>query len=445
MKKAFLYGALIIGICCHAQAANTTPNVAALRAGAQKGDAQSQLEYAKALSDQSHDEAALWMQKAADQGLAEAWFWLGYAGLAKEPPVFYYKKAAEMGYPEAYDYVLDELFFRADSSADIEEAKKFADLARKWNIKLYDAETKLKTIDRCYEAGSAAIPAYDQPTSEERNTFKSSKLNCWSFQQGIGTKQNWGSYRKCVLSQGDMNNNDLAEIYANGWGVKRNPKLALALACHGGSVPAELEAVVEALYTTKDDERLKNDFHFCNYVSSGLNGGFCAAKAEEMAAKKREIEFSALTSGWTEPQKNTFRALQNAANDFFSEHTSSEQDMSGTAREQIATAEEAALKDALLKNIEAFESGQLPKDTDFAKADKDLNMLYAQIMKKSQIIDYGTVTKDGIKATQRKWIKYRDAWIAFVAEKYPNHSTDSWKTWLTNERIEQLKEFAPTN
>lgn len=434
-----------MSISCQAHAADSKPDLNALRSTAEKGDAQSQLEYGKAISNKSKDEAALWVQKAADQGSGEALFWLGYAGLGKEQPVFYYKKAAEKGYPEAYDYLLDELLFRAGSSADIKEARKFADLARKFNVKLYDAETKLKTIDRCYEAGAATIPASDQPTSQEITTFKNSKADCSSFQTGIGTKQDWSSYRKCVLSQDEVNNNDLAEIYANGWGVKRNIKLALALVCHGSSVPAELEGMVNALYSTKDDERLKEDFYFCNYVTSGMNVGFCAASAEATTNKKRELEFSSLTSQWTKPQKSAFEALQKAADDFFSEHAGSEQDMSGTARAQIAIGEEASLKDAFIKDIKTFESGQVPNDVDFAKTDNNLNTLYSQIMKKPKIQEYGTVTKEGIKATQRKWIKYRDAWIKFVETKYPDHSSDAWKTWLTKQRIEQLNEFVSTH
>ena len=49
----------------------------ALRSAAERGDAQAQLDYAKALGSQ-HPDARAWAQHAADQGLAEAWFWLGY-------------------------------------------------------------------------------------------------------------------------------------------------------------------------------------------------------------------------------------------------------------------------------------------------------------------------------------------------------------------------------
>jgi len=42
------------------------------------------------------------------------------------------------------------------------------------------------------------------------------------------------------MVQKENNNIELSEIYANGWGVTRNPLLALALICHAeGLAPAE--------------------------------------------------------------------------------------------------------------------------------------------------------------------------------------------------------------
>lgn len=119
--------------------------------------------------------------------------------------------------------------------------------------------------------------------------------------------------------------------------------------------------------------------------------------------------------------------------------------MSGTARAQIAISEEASLNDKFLKDIKMFESEQMPKDSDFAKADKTLNTLYSQLMKQPDVDQYGAVTKEGIKATQRTWIKYRDAWIKFVEVKYPNHPSNAWKAWLTKQRIAQLNDVVFTN
>ncbi len=56
--------------------------------------------------------------------------------------------------------------------------------------------------------------------------------------------------------------------------------------------------------------------------------------------------------------------------------------------------------------------------------------------------EWGTVTQENIKATQREWIGYRDAWVRFGAVRCPKISAVSWKMMITLDRIEQLKEFA---
>ncbi len=442
MKETLLSLVIMISIFSQAQAqtVDTQQDLTALRAKAEKGDAFSQLEYGKAIRDKSKEEASIWIQKAADQGSGEAWFWLGYAGLGKEKPVFYYKKSAEKGYPKAYEDLLDELIFRAGASADIEEAKRFADLARKFGIRSYTLDSEFKTIDRCYEAGSVTLPASDQPTPQEIDSFKTSKADCNSFQTGVGLKQDWGNYRKCLLSKDEEYkndwqkgyNHDLAEIYANGWGVKRNPKLAIALICRGSEVPAELEAMVDTLYSTRNEEILKKEFYFCDHITSGMSGTQCAAGKAAIKSKRRELELSNLTAQWTESQKNAFYVLQKVAHDFISEW-SFRGDNEGTATLSFDIQFEDSLKDEFIKNIKKFDSGELPKDDDFAKADKDLNVIYDKFLKSK---DKETISD--IKKAQRKWIKYRDALVKFVEIRYPNHSAVLWKAWLTRQRVDQL-------
>lgn len=50
----------------------------------------------------------------------------------------------------------------------------------------------------------------------------------------------------------------------------------------------------------------------------------------------------------------------------------------------------------------------------------------------------GSPTKEGIRTTQRSWLRYRDVWISFGAIHYPQVSADSWKAWLDKERIAEF-------
>ncbi|MCX6550092.1 MAG: hypothetical protein NTY02_03620, partial [Acidobacteria bacterium] len=257
-----------------------TQDLAALKAAAAKGDAQAQLDYAKALKP---PESRIWAQKAADQGLAEAWFWLGYTMNGDATP--FYEKAAEKGYAEAFSYLLENLLFRAGPKADVAKAKKFADLARTLNVNLgSDAGEELWTIDRCSEAGAPDIPAADAPTKEESAAVGGE--DCEPLR--VGRTPDLKKYRACLLSETPPDNNLVAELYANGWGVKRNPRLAIALVCHASEVPAELMGMVKTLHETRTQAALKDDFLFCDNVTSGMNQGACADRAEKLAAATRD-------------------------------------------------------------------------------------------------------------------------------------------------------------
>jgi Lysozyme inhibitor LprI/Sel1 repeat len=380
------------------------------KAAAEKGDSKAQLEYGKSLLPTSRDEARVWLQKAAQQGQGEAWFLLGGHRLGDKPDVFYYEKAAENGYQEAFNYLLDELLFRAGASADVVKAKKYADLARERNVMLsYDERSTsrfLYTIDQCYEAGTPIIPDSDRP----------------------------------LIPEG-ADNNEIAEMYANGRGVKRSPKLAIALVCHGSGVPAELERLVYNLGSTQEEERLDREFKFCDHVTSVMNIGMCAAREEEVASKKREAEFAVMAEHWSSAQKVAFKKLRAAADDFILLRADKEIDHRGHESSLESMAMDSNFREEFFVAIRMFESGQLPNDKDFKRADKDLNEAYSRIMRQKNLEDVGTVTRDGIRATQRKWIKYRDAWTKFAGVKYPGTVSDIFKVWLTQKRTEQLKEF----
>lgn len=113
MKKNLLFCVLIMSIFYQAHAADSKPDLNALLSAAEKDDKQSQLEYGKAILNESRDKAALWIQKSEDQGSVEALFWLGYAGLGKEQPIFYYKKAREKWPPKEYNDFMATIFFGA--------------------------------------------------------------------------------------------------------------------------------------------------------------------------------------------------------------------------------------------------------------------------------------------------------------------------------------------
>ncbi|KAB0327515.1 DUF1311 domain-containing protein [Janthinobacterium lividum] len=76
-----------------------------------------------------------------------------------------------------------------------------------------------------------------------------------------------------------------------------------------------------------------------------------------------------------------------------------------------------------------------------AALDKELNAIYGKLMKKPAQTHAGAVGKDGIRATQRLWLAYRDAWMNFGAVRYPSVTSDSWGGLLTSRRNVQLHDL----
>lgn len=405
-------------------APHSAAEMAKLRSEAEKGGVAAILAYAKALEyERSHHQNGVkesdvqgWLRKAAEQGSAEAWFWIGYTATKDELRRGAYIKAASLGFAPAFDDALELTLFRAAEQADPAAAKKLADLARQKNITVYGAAETFATVDACYDAGSADVSKAEREAVE------------MSDDAGISYTPN--------------DNMKLAEAFANGWGVKKDRKRALALVCHASTVPAELKDMVAHLTGKKGVVAFQEPFLFCDHVTSGENSGFCADRAEEKTETARTDAFTTLTAAWSPLQKTAFAALRKAAEAYFEEHAGSEQDMSGTARNSFFIAEQARLRDAFLADIKAFETGKRPPHADLTAADKALNAAYQNLLKKTDWSRTGTVKPEGIRATQRLWLKYRDAFAAFGKARYPETRAEDWKTHLTRLRTAELKTLA---
>ena len=423
-----------------------------LKRAAEKGGVREQLAYGKALCDAGRSEdCGKWLQRAADHGSAEAWFQLGYHAAGSKEPSYYYEKAAERGYAEAFGYVLEELLLQRGSKADVAKAKRFADLARKLGVSFgWD----LQVIDRCAEAGEPKLPASDLPTAQEAGFFKKDVGRaCERYRRG--PKKNLARYGKCVVGllgrclvstcteehETDFGRVVLAEAYANGWGVKRNPTLAIALVCHGSDVQAELEGMVDTLYTTRGQKRLKKEFTFCEHVTSGRNGGWCAAMESRAADEERDRSFERLARKWTASQKQALAELKQTAFRFFDKHSTAEQDMTGTARAEIAFDEENALKDALLKSLRQLEAGKLPTGLDAGKIEREHAAVYGRLMKSKKLCDDCTMTSAGVREVQKLWLSYREAWVKLGLARWPRTPAETWRAWVTQQRTKQLSEL----
>lgn len=300
----------------------------------------------------------------------------------------------------------------------------------------------------CERVKNVSYPPADQPTVRNAKALKD--CNSYNLYYGFYEEADPEKARLCAFGEmKDLGDSPfygkamLMTIYANGVGAKQNLDLALKLACEVEGAPAEVEGRVQHLAELKAKNWQGSDFSLCDDITSGYMQGFCADHADRFAEAKRNEKLGDIQAKWTKADIKEFAVLSKIANQYFDVRADQEVDQTGTGRAAFTIGELAAQKDFFLKTLEELERGALPPYSarQFKDADAALNTVYQKIQKKTEL-EWGSVTKGGIKATQRTWLKYRDAWIKFCSKKYPGVSSERINTHLTLKRVKELEEFA---
>lgn len=268
--------------------------------------------------------------------------------------------------------------------------------------------------------------------------------DCEALYYAPGGVPDYTAAYKCALKENDRL--VLMMLYANGYGVPRDVSAALKIACIStDGAPAEIWGRANHLATILS-EGSTEEFDECNDVTSGAMQGHCAAIGESLDSVTRARRRAAITKSWSLADRVALAALDQAKKAYIEQHVASEADMTGTARGAEAISENAAQEDGFLDTLSLLESGEFPNISEgaFEQADRELNAAYRvtqQAKPSSTKLWWGTVTPEGIRETQRSWIRYRDAWVAFAANRYPSVSAASVKTYFTRERADILKAF----
>lgn len=304
--------------------------------------------------------------------------------------------------------------------------------------------------EECARLSHINDPPADVPNPEEKHEL----ANCSSYDLyfGFSAPVDLARARKCAYLEREQGkklpeivfggSGMLAMIYANGKGVRRSFDLALKFACEINGAPAENSARIGHLLQMEKENWAGANFNLCDDATSGLMQGWCAKLREDLHQLRRAKKLEGLTQNWNPEERQAFLELQSAANAFFDSSSRNEVDLSGTGRAAFEIEAEAALKDGFLGALERFERGQFPKyrAADLAKADTQLDDLYKRIQSApNRPIDSTTVTPEGIKSAQRAWIRYREAWVEFGKLKYPIVLPETWRAWLTQERVKMLQ------
>ena len=241
----------------------------------------------------------------------------------------------------------------------------------------------------------------------------------------------------------------LMTIYANGAGVPRDLDLAIRYACELEAAPAESHGRVLHLAEIRAGAA-QGEFHYCDDVTSGLRGGQCAAFAAEFRNVERTRQREALIASWSPRERAALRRLDEALAAFEDAVVEGEVDLTGTLRMAFAVAAQRRLRDDLLLILQHLEAGRPPPyaAAQLRREDDRLNAAYRRTMAewRSEQADRccGAPTADGLREAQRAWLRYRDAFLAFAALRYPRVPPDALAAWLTAIRADTIGDPADT-
>jgi hypothetical protein len=302
----------------------------------------------------------------------------------------------------------------------------------------------------CDQWESFQIPSADLPTPDDREALAS--CNAENLYFGFDHPADLVKSRKCAYLQRQRgavfpevvfgSSGLLAMIYANGKGAARSFDLALKFSCEIDGAPAENFGRFNHLLKLKEENWKGDDFSLCDDATSSLMAGWCADLRERFVQASRARKLNSLVEKWTPPERTAFVELQKAAESFFQTSSGEEVEQSGSLRAVFVITANAALSDGFVIALLHFEEGQVPgfSAAEFRKADDDLNAAYLVAISKEQA-RMSTIKPEGIQLAQRAWIQYREAWVNFGLKKYPGVKPESWRTWLTLERIRMLRNY----
>jgi uncharacterized protein YecT (DUF1311 family) len=309
-------------------------------------------------------------------------------------------------------------------------------------------------------AAAAALPRLGPVSAEASRRLR----NCdpAGLYYGIPQGPDFAAARRCALfqwSQPDIGGDNfetrtlatatLAMIYANGAGVPRDIDTAIQFVCAESPEP-EKDGRIEMIESI---EKIRTDrarhYDFC--VENG--GQFwqivrfeCERFAAELKDRQRKKRIAVLAAKWTLEQKTAFHAMLRVHAAFIKASTDGESDpcVTGVTTQEIDIPDE--LNDQFAADLTDFERGQLPhfSHEDAVTADQRLNAAFAKMVdplieRAKRGDDHCSKPVAPLRADERAWIAYRDAWLRFAEVRWPEVSRDSWLAFLSKERAGRLE------
>ena len=279
---------------------------------------------------------------------------------------------------------------------------------------------------------------------------KATELYYIKRNQAVTSPAEWQQVREYAIADGD--NAVLMMLYANGYGVERNPDVAIHYACSLDFVAkSEMEHRIAHLAGDPAEVRSPGKpFDLCDDITSGVMGAVCADLRASQDRRVREARLDRLAHALPSASRNAFAKLRAAA-ERYADAGASEVDAHGTAAAEFATRRQARLREEFMQAaLDAFK-GKLPavSPEQFAEGDRQLNARYQSLMTTPSAqpdapdrIGESTIAHKDVREVERLWLAYRDAFAAFGATLGSVPDPTAIKATLTSQRIALLADIA---
>lgn len=258
--------------------------------------------------------------------------------------------------------------------------------------------------------------------------------------QALTSAAEWGQVRACALAQQD--DAVLMMLYANGFGVQKDTDIAIHHACKLEFIAkAEMESRIAHLSSPQAAGAV---FDQCDDITSGYMGSVCAGIRERQAERVRKARLDRHAAALPPSARRALTQLHAAADRYAA---AAETNMQGTAAPGLAIARKGKLEEQFARTLARVLDNGLPAASpqDLARIDRQLNAAYKTVMSpapseagRPERVGESTITRTDVRQAERRWIAYRDAFIAFRARLPSGASREAIGVELTRQRLAEL-------
>ncbi len=262
--------------------------------------------------------------------------------------------------------------------------------------------------------------------------------------QAVASQAEWDQVRACAVAHDD--HAVLMMLYANGFGEPRNTDSAIRQACQVDAAKAEMAGRIEHLANMPANAV----FDQCDDITSGRMGTVCASIQGAQDGRDRGKRLDRVAATLPAPARAAFQRLQAAAGRY-ALAAGAETDMQGTAAPSFVIQRAEKMRAQFVQAVLDAAAGKLPPASpqDAAARDRELNAVYSKLMAAPSPqqdwpdrLGNTTIARKDVRAAERAWIAYRDAFTTFAAQLKAGADPNAVKSLLTGQRIAALRDTA---